>query len=236
MKNRQIHLGLVAAVMLATGIMWWMKQAPTEKPVVKSASAKPAMQVAMPVIPPKAEVAAPTAPAVAPSANPKPDDAPVAAASPNADLNTEVSNLITTLQSGDVKTFVQDYLAPSMLEMEKMSAEARIGQNPNVNVTPEMKAQMEQMMEQRMPMMIEQMTQQLSQRPDTIQGFQKMAAALQSAQTSPPQMNEAGDRATYNLQANGDKDIPPSVFFVRRDGKWTLDFMSMAQTMESSGN
>jgi hypothetical protein len=236
MKNRNALVGLVAAVVLVAGVVWWMKQTPAEKPAVESASAKPAVLVATPTIPHQPAVVAPTAPAVAPSANSKSAETPAAASSPDADLNTAVNDLITTLQSGDVNAFVQNYMAPSMIEMATSSAEARIGQNPNVNVTPEMKAQMEQIMAQRMPMMIQQLTQELSQRPDTMQGMQKMAAALQSAQISPPQMNEAGDRATYNLQSNGDKDVPASVDMVRRNGKWSLDFMSMARSMAPSGN
>ncbi len=236
MKNRNALLGLVAALLLAAGIGWWIKQTPTEKPVVESAPAKPSVQVAMPVIPHQAAVAAPTAPAVAPSANPEPAETPVVASNPEADLNTVVNGLITALQSGDVNAFVQNYLAPSMLEMAKSSGEARMTQNPNVNVTPEMKAKFEQMIVQQQPMIIQQLTQQLTQRPDTMQGFQKMAAALLSAQATPPQMNDAGDRATYNLQTNGDKDVPASVFFVRRDGKWSLDFMSMVQSIAPSGN
>jgi hypothetical protein len=51
-------------------------------------------------------------------------------------------------------------------------------------------------------------------------------------------MNTDGDRATYTLQTNGDKEVPASVFFVRRDGKWSLDFVSlmMAQSKAPSGN
>jgi len=231
MKNRNALLGtvVVVALILAAGIFWWTKQAPVEKPVVASAPVKPAVPVSAPVVMHTAEVAAPTAPVVAPSANPKPAEASVAAATPAADLNTTVSNLITTLQSGDVDAFVQNFLVPSLKDVEKAAMEDQARRNPNVNLTPEMKAQMEQMMEQRMPMMIQQITDEMKQRPDTMQGFQKMATALQSAQATPPQMNEAGDRATYTLQTNGDKDIPASIFFVRRDGKWTLDMTSMVE-------
>jgi hypothetical protein len=236
MKNRNTLFGLVAAAMLVAGIIWWSKQTPTEKPVVISAPAKPVVQVAAPAVPPKPAVVAPTAPVVAASENPKTAENPVAPSSTDADLNTAVNDLITTLQSGDVNAFVQNFIAPNMMDMAKSAMEDQAARNPNVNVTPEMKAQMEQMMAQRMPMMIEQMTQQLSQRPDTLQGMQKMATALQSAQTAPPQMNEAGDRATYTLQSNGDKNVPASVTLVLRNGKWTLDFLSMAQAAAAGGN
>jgi hypothetical protein len=230
MKNRNTLLGLVVALLLAAGIVWWVRQAPVEKPVVESAPAKAAVQVAMPVIPHKAEVVAPTAPAVAPSANPSPAETPVAASNPDADLNTAVNDLINTLQSGDVNGFVQNYLAPSMMEMAKSQMEAR-AQNPNM--TPEMKAQMQQVFEQRVPMEIQQFTQEMSQRPDALQGLQKMAAAL--AQATPPQMNDAGDRATYNLQTNGDKDVPSSVVLERLNGKWTLDYASLMRSMAPVG-
>jgi len=232
MKNRNALLGLVIAVLLTAGIVWWVKQTPAEKPVVeftpaKPAPAKPATQVAMPVLPPKSAVVAPTLPAAVPSTNPQPAATPVAAANPQADLNTAVSDLISTLQSGDVNGFVQNYMAPSMMEMAKSQVEAQFANNPNV--TPEIKARAEQALEQRMPTMIQQLSQEMSQRPDALQGMQKMAAALQSAQATPPQMNDAGDRATYTLQTNGDKDLPASLIMVRQDGKWSLDFASMVQ-------
>jgi len=228
MKNRNALLGLVVALVVATGIVWWIKQALVEKPVVDSAPAKPVVHAAAPVVPHQAEVAAPTAPVVASSANPHPAETPVATSNRDADLNTAVNGLITTLQSGDVNVFVQNYLAPSMMEMAKSSAEARMTQNPNA--TPEMKAQMEQIMAQQLTVVIQQLTQQLSQYPDAMQRFQELATALQSAQTSPPQMNEAGDRATYNLQATGDKNVPSSLVLVRQDGKWSLDFRSIMQS------
>jgi len=234
MKNRNTLLGLVVAGLVAVGIVWWLTQTPAEKPVAPTASTKPAPAVAAPTSPPKATVAAPTAPVAIPSANPTPA---VAAApdptSPNADLKTAVNDLIATLQSGDVNAFVQNFIAPSMMDAVKSQMEAQIAQRPNDTVTPEMKAQMEKVMEERMPSLLQQMTQQMAQRPDTMQGFQKMAAALQTAQAN-PQVNDAGDRATFKLQPNGDKDVPASLVMVRINGRWSLDIASMAMMAQGS--
>jgi hypothetical protein len=95
-----------------------------------------------------------------------------------------------------------------------------------------MRAQIEQMMAQQLPQMIEQVSQQMAQDPRAMQGFQKMAAALRQAQNSPPQMNATGDQATYVLDSSGDKELPPSMTFTHKDGKWVIDVASLARAAQ----
>lgn len=108
-----------------------------------------------------------------------------------------------------------------------MAATRRMAQNPNV--TPEMLAQMEQMMEQQAPQMVQMLTQEMTQNPSILQRYQQMGDALKQAQGTPPTMNAAGDQATYTLQSNGETGVPPTVVMTLSNGKWTLDFASMAQ-------
>ncbi len=162
-----------------------------------------------------------------PSANPQPT---VAAAKPTADaaLKTAVDNLVQVLESQDVNAFVQDYMVPTLVD--NMSGQALRSQLP-ADATPEVRAQVEQILQQRMPQMIQQLTEEVNPAngPESQggAGFSKLGAAIKQAAFNPPEMNATGDRATYTLETNGDKDVPPALIMVLRNGKWTLDFRSM---------
>jgi hypothetical protein len=234
MNTRNAVLGVAAVGLIGVGIWWATRPAPTpvaEKPVaVAAAPAAPASKAAAPVVPTKMTVAAPVAHAVAPSASPQPAVA-VAASTTDANLKTAVDDLVRALETQDANAFVQDYIAPGLLDVARAAASARLGPN----TPPEVRAQVEQAIQQQLPQMVQQMTQQISQDPRAAESFQKLGAALKQAANNPPEMNATGDRATYTLDTNGDKEVPSKLTMMLHDGKWILDFMSMARGAQAQG-
>ncbi len=223
MNKRNTLLAVVAAAAIAAGIWWWQqsKVAPvTPAPVAASPATPPPAKLAVAIVPPKTPIAAPMAPPVTVTASAKPGPAAVATIDPS--LKAAVSDLIATLERQDMDGFVQNYLAPNLLETALSSAKSRMA-----NASPAVQAQLEQTLQQQMPQIIQQITQQIAQDPKREQGFEKMAAALKLVQDS-PEMNAAGNQATYKINPNKEPGVPPSVVMVNHDGKWALDLASMA--------
>ena len=223
MNSRNTLLAVVAAAVIAAGIWWW-QQSPTAPvtpppPAAAPATPPPAKPAAV-VVPPKAPIAAPVAPPVTVTSSANPVSASVATVDPS--LKAAVSDLIATLEKQDMDGFVQNYLAPNLLETALASAKARMA-----NASPAVQAQLEQTLQQQMPQIIQQITQQIAQDPKREEGFEKMAAALKLVQDS-PEMNAAGDQATFKINPNGDSGVPKSVVMVNHNGKWALDLASMA--------
>ncbi len=149
----------------------------------------------------------------------------------DASLNAAVSDLISTLETNDVDGFVQNYIAPNIVSTALAAAERRMP----ADMTPEIRAQVEQQMQLQAPKMIEQITQQMKQNPQAMQQYQQLAAALKPVQDF-PEMNAAGDQATYKLDSGNTPGMPPVLVMSLHDGKWTLDFAAMARQQLSQGN
>lgn len=150
----------------------------------------------------KSAVSAVAAPSVAPVTPKAP--LPIAVAKPGqdpqAELNTSLSDMISLVQAGDLLTAFNRYMPPEVAA--KMSPEQR-----------------------------DRMQQELSNAaadPQAQMAMQMMVTVLQGMQTQTPTMNDAGDRATYQVYDPSGQDPQSRPFAMRKiDGKWYIDPDSM---------
>ncbi len=207
MKLRSLLIVFIVAA-LTVGAVWYFKQAAADAPAPKTAEV------------PKPAPATPAAPKVvstqieAPKAQPapKPVETPATAATtaatvapkgdPQAELGTAIDDITTMLQAGNFMSLFDKYASPD--DKAKMS--------------PEEKAQMEQEMSQ------------MATDPEAQMMLQMMTAGFQSIKDQVPQMNAAGDEATYQMSINLPAGMGPPgggaqtepMTFQKVDGKWYI--------------
>ncbi len=207
MNNRHTAIILVF-VLAAGGAVWWFLQpAPAEpanpaKPAVVAPKPAEAAKAA-PIIVTPTKVAAPIAPPVAApkiAAAPQPAPAP-AANSVQVELNTAIDDMATMMQNGDMIAMMKKYMPPDEL----------------AQIPPEQMAQMEQMMQQQAAV------------PQLQQMLQSMSQSLSALKDQTPEMNAAGDQATYQMAMPAGilppgANIPPTrpVTFKKIDGQWYI--------------
>lgn len=144
-------------------------------------------------------VAAPNVAPVTPKASP-----PTAVAKPGqdpqAELNTSLSDMISLVQAGDLLTAFNRYLPPDVI----------------AKMLPEQKSRMEQAFAN------------ASADPQAQMAMQMMVTVLQGMQAQTPTMNDAGDRATYQVYDPSGQDPQSRPFAMKKiDGKWYIDPDSM---------
>jgi hypothetical protein len=119
---------------------------------------------------------------------------------PQAELGTALDDIIGLLQSGDIYTAMMRYIPPDKL--------AEIPAAEMAGMQAEMQAQMS--------------------RPEAQQGIQMMIQAVQSMKTMNPTMNDAGDKATYQVSdPTGQDSRTEPMSFQKIDGKWYVNPDSM---------
>ncbi len=205
MKPRSLVIILVVAV-LTVGAIWYFKKPAGAALAPKAAEApKPAAPTIAPKSP-TAQIEAPKAQAApAPAATPKPATTVAAVAAkgdPQAELNTAIDDITSMLQAGQFMALFEKYATPE--DQAKMP--------------PEEKAQMEQ-----------EATQMMSQ-PEGQMMIQMMTAGFLSIKDQTPQMNAAGDQATYQMTVTPPPGMGPPgggpetepMTFVKIDGKWYI--------------
>ncbi len=206
MNHRKFAIVLIF-VLAAGGAAWWFRQlpAPTSD---HPASAEAKSPIAVPLAPGKAPIAvsAPIARSVSPSI-PKPTStmAPTTSAQSAAmikeELNTTIAGIAALSQSGDMLAVMKTYTSPEEL----------------AQIPPEVMTQMERAVQIQ------------AQNPDTQQIYRAMGEAFALLKDQIPEINAAGDEATYQLTVPagtlppGMTDPPPRpVTFQKIDGKWYL--------------
>jgi len=207
MKNRNFVIVLIF-VLAAGGAAWWFLQspAPAPEPVKTAAAPKPAEAPKPAPVKSITQVAAPIAPpVVAPAAKPAVAAQP-APAQPatgvQAELNAAIDDMTTMMQSGDMVGMMKKYMSPERL----------------AQIPPEQLAQMEQVMQQQ------------AQSPQMQQMFQAMSQSFAALKDQTPEMNAAGDQATYQMAIPA-SILPPGmaappprpVTFQKVDGQWYIN-------------
>lgn len=198
MNTRNLLVVVLVAALTAAGV-WFLKPAPAPEPVKTAAAPKPvepAPAAPQPTVAP--QVAAPAA-APAPAAETPAPAQTGASSTANGDaiveLNTEIGDMSSLLQAGDMSTLIDKYMPPQM----------------KAQMTPEMMAQMQQQMQS------PQAQQQLQMMAQALQSLQGQTPTFNDAgdratyQMSPP----AG---MVPPGANAPQTVP--VIFMKVDGHW----------------
>ncbi len=207
MKTRNLLIVVILAVAVAGGIWYATMSAPAEPAKVAEApkpaptAPKPAAPAPVVVAPkieaPKAPPAVVQAPAVAVVAKPAPSGSTQDAVM--AELNSTITEMVSTLQTGDFMAFMDRFMPPDQASQ----------------IPPEMRAQMAQQLAQN-----PQMQQQMQMMSEALQSLQGQTPTINDAgdhatyqMTPPAGMAPPG--------ANIPATIP--VTFVKIDGKWYAD-------------
>ncbi len=205
LMNMKLKIGLAAAIILVAvlAICWrpagkFAEAAPTSTPAAKSPAALPATIPAAVALPVAPPVAPPAAVAVAaPSPAAGTTTAPVA--DPQAEIDTSVDDIIRLLRSSEILEMYEKYTAPEDKAKWAPGQQAEYArEDAMVKANPSGGGQMESM----------------------ISGFESI-----KGQT--PQMNAAGDEATFvfTMQPPPGMGVPPRVtpmVMVKVNGKWYL--------------
>lgn len=203
MKTRFVIVLVFLAA--AGGAVWWFLQpAPAAAEPVKTAAApKPAEAPKPAPLMAPTKIAAPIAPPVAapkPVAMSQPAPAP-AANNVQAELNNTIDDMASMMQSGDMVALMKKYMLPEQL----------------AKIPPEQMAQMEQMVKQQAAV------------PQVQQMLQGMSQAVSALKDQAPEMNAAGDQATYQMSMPASA-LPPGMTpppprpmtFQKVDGQWYI--------------
>ncbi len=189
---------VVVSAVLTVGVVWLFR-APA--PAAAKVAAAPAAAMPQPAVAKSVvpTVAAPNVAPVTPKASP-----PTAVAKPGqdpqAELNTSLSDMISLVQAGDLLTAFNRYLPPDVI----------------AKMLPEQKSRMEQAFAN------------ASADPQAQMAMQMMVTVLQGMQAQTPTMNDAGDRATYQVYDPSGQDPQSRPFAMKKiDGKWYIDPDSM---------
>jgi len=203
LMNLKFKIGLAAAIILVAvlAIFW--------RPAGKSAEIAPSVAAAKtPAAPSSSQpaavalpVAPPATPAAVAAAAPKPANGTTAApvADPQAEIDTSVDDIIRLLRASEILAFYEKYTAPENKAKWAPGQQAEYArEDAMVKANPSAGGQTESM----------------------ISGFESM-----KGQT--PQMNAAGDEATFQftMQPPPGMDVPPRVTpmtMVKVNGKWYL--------------
>lgn len=204
-KRGQLHpavkfrslISIVVVAALTLGVVFLFKPATPEAPK-PAAVAKPAAQKPDA---PKAAGSQVVAPVVKPAD--KPGDKPTATAAkpatadPQKELNTALTDITDLLAAGDLYGAMMRYLPPDMIT-QMMD---RLPESERAN--------------------FQQMVQQQMSDPEAQQGIQMMVQVVDSMKTMAPEMNAAGDKATYQISDPSGQDTKVVPFsFQKIDGKW----------------
>ncbi len=202
MGRRIISILVIAAA--TVGVIWYFKRPGSEAPAPKAVAA-PALATTIPAVSKAASqpIEAPKAqPAPKPVESPNPgasSNSAVAKGDPQVELSSAIDDIAMIIQGGNIMALFEKYATPE--EQAKMS--------------PEEKAQMEQASAQMMS------------QPEGQQMIQVMVTALQSLKDQSPEMNAAGDEATYQMtmtppDGNNANPRTRAMTFINIDGKWYI--------------
>lgn len=189
---------VVVSAVLTVGVVWLFR-APA--PAAAKVAAAPAAAMPQPAVA-KSVVPTVAAPHVAPVTPKAPP--PIAVAKPGqdpqAELNTSLSDMISLVQAGDLLTAFNRYMPPDFLAKMSPQVKERLEQQ-FANAATDPQGQME---------------------------LQLMTVMLQGMQSETPTMNDAGDRATYQVYDPSGQDPQSRPFAMKKiDGKWYIDPDSM---------
>ncbi len=195
MKLRPV-LTIVAVAALTLGVVWFLKPATPEAPKA-AAVAKPAAPKPDAPKPPSSQVVAPVVKPADKPANKPADPAKPTDSDPQKELVSSLNDITDLLNAGDVYGAMMRYLPPDMItQMTDHLPESERGN-------------MQQMIQQEMS------------QPEAQQGIQMMVQVVDSMKTMTPEVNAAGDKATYQISdptGQDPKSVPFS--FQKIDGKW----------------
>ncbi len=111
-------------------------------------------------------------------------------------MGTSIDDIIGLLQAGDLYTAMMRYFPPDKL----------------AEISPADMAGMQQNLQQMMA------------QPEAQMGIQMMVQVLQNMKTMTPTMNDAGDKATYDVSDPTGQDTRTQPFsFEKIEGKWYVD-------------
>ncbi len=191
-SNLKTTLAIAAAAVLVVAVAFNWPKSPTAPAAVHATPATPAGSPPSAAATPVA-TAAVAAPIALPAAKPAASATPPVVTGPQAELNSSMDEIIAVLQTGDGVTAFERFMSPEVL----------------ANLTPEAKARFEQ-----------QILAQLAT-PKGQEGMQQMIEVLQGMKTQAPELNGAGDRATYPIpDPSGIHSFPPQIEFQKINGKW----------------
>jgi len=203
MKPRSLVATVIAAALVG-GAVWYFTQPAAPAPAPVKTAEAPKAAAAAPVKP-STQIAPPIAPPVVAPA-PKPTAAQPAANPDPAAAKTD--------PQAELNTAIDDII--SLLQSGNMMAlfEKYATPEDQAKMPPEEKAQMEQMMSQ----------------PGAQMMIQMMVSGIQSIKDQTPQMNAAGDEATYQMTMSPPAGMGPAgrapqtepMTFVKVDGKWYI--------------
>lgn len=216
---------IVAAALFSTWINFREQSASSaDKPITAApAASKPSTPTEPPKVMMEPPVAAPA------EAGNSTQQGIAAAPAVNTDLNSAVDDMIAKIEANDIDGFVDTYLAPGMADSVMFTAMLRIEKRSKIppEQMDQVRAQMQQIVQQQISPMIQQIKQRLTTNPGSMQEWQMLANAVKAVKNN-PQMNAAGDKATYVLNTNGNKDMPAQVVMRRTNGKWVFDEVGLA--------
>ncbi len=169
---------------------------PTASTVSFDRKASPTV-IASPVAKVAAPILGPASPSVTTETSPAAPSTPTLTNDPQSDLSTAIPDLINLIQTDQLRTAIRRYMPPSYFEQMPQAVQDQL----------------------------EQQEQNLLADPNMAKQRQVAVSALQSMLNKAPDLNQAGDHATYHLDTdpNAPNHPPTVISFIKVDGRWYLE-------------